>query len=46
MPVREINPDVPAGLEKIIMKCLAREPDRRYPFTSVLVRDLQSALYL
>jgi len=45
-PVREWNPDIPAALEKIIMKCLAREPDRRYPFTSVLVRDLQSALYL
>ena len=46
VPIHEYNPDVPAALEKIIMKCVAREPDRRYPFTSVLVRDLQSALYL
>lgn len=45
-PIHEHNPDVPAPLEKIIMKCLAREPDRRYPFTSVLLRDLQSVLYV
>jgi serine/threonine-protein kinase len=45
-PIREHNPDAPAPLEKIIMKCLAREPERRYPFTSVLLRDLQSVLYV
>src|SRR5438105_4540491 len=45
-PVREHNPDIPAALEKIILKCLAREPERRYPFTSVLVRDLQNTLYI
>jgi serine/threonine-protein kinase len=42
----EHNADMPAALEKVILKCLAREPDRRYPFMSVLVRDLQSALYV
>jgi serine/threonine-protein kinase len=46
IPPREHNPDVPAALEKVIMKCIAREPDRRYPFTSLLVHDLQNALYL
>ena len=46
MSAREHNPDMPAALEKIIFKCLEREPDRRYPFVSVLVRDLQSALYV
>jgi len=45
-PVREHNPDIPVALEKIILKCLAREPERRYPFTSVLVRDLQNTLYI
>ncbi len=45
-PPREHNPDIPAVLEKVILKCLARDPDRRYPFMSVLVRDLQNALYL
>jgi serine/threonine-protein kinase len=43
---REHNPDLPAPLEKVVMKCLAREPDKRYPFMSVLVRDLESALYV
>jgi len=44
--VREHNPDIPIALEKVILKCLQREPDRRYPFMSVLVRDLQNALYV
>jgi serine/threonine-protein kinase len=46
VPVREHNPQIPAALEKVILKCLAREPDRRYPFMSVLSRALQSALYV
>ena len=46
VPVREHNPEIPPALEKVILKCLQREPDRRYPFMSVLSRDLQSALYL
>jgi serine/threonine-protein kinase len=46
IPVREHNPEIPPPLEKVILKCLAREPDKRYPFMSVLSRDLQNALYL
>src|SRR5471030_2674107 len=46
VPVREHNPGIPPALEKVILKCLQREPDRRYPFMSVLTRDLQSALYV
>ena len=44
--LRERNPDVPAALEKIILKCLARDPDKRYPLTGILLRDLQAALYV
>ena len=40
------NPDLPANLEKVVLKCIEREPDKRYPFLSVLVRDLQAALYV
>jgi serine/threonine-protein kinase len=43
---REHNVDIPIGLEKVILKCLDSLPDGRYPFTSVLVRDLQTALYV
>ena len=46
IPVREHNPEIPAALEKVVLKCLAREPDKRYPFMSVLVNDLQKALYV
>ena len=46
IPPREHNPDIPAALEKIILKCLARDPDRRHPFVSVLVHELQNALYV
>jgi serine/threonine-protein kinase len=40
------NPDLPANLEKVILKCIEREPEKRYPYLSVLVRDLQAALYV
>src|SRR5208337_5534752 len=45
-PPREHNADIPAALEKVVLKCLARDPDKRYPFMTVLVRDLESALYV
>jgi eukaryotic-like serine/threonine-protein kinase len=43
---REHNPDVPLGLEKAILKCLEKEPDRRYAIASLLVRDLENILYV
>lgn len=46
LPLSEHNPDLPPALGKVVMKCIAREPDRRYPFMSVLVHDLQNALYV
>lgn len=43
---RDLNPDIPAALEKTILKCLETDPDRRHPIASVLVLELKSALYL
>lgn len=43
---RQLNGDMPAGLEKVIVRCLEREPERRYPFIGVMVRELQAALYV
>src|SRR5258706_5637713 len=40
---REYNSDMPASLEKVILKCLEREPERRHPFIGVMVRELQAA---
>jgi serine/threonine-protein kinase len=44
--LRELNPDVPPPLEKAVLKCLERDPDRRYPFSGLMLRDLQNALYV
>ena len=46
IPLRQLNPDVPAALEKVVLKCLEREPARRYPFCGIMLRELQNALYV
>jgi eukaryotic-like serine/threonine-protein kinase len=46
IPPTQHNADIPPALEKVILKCIAQDPDRRYAFTSVLLHDLQNALYL
>lgn len=43
---RELNPDLPADLEKILLRCLQTRPEDRYPFIGMMVRDLQAALYV
>ena len=43
---RQYNPDLPVNLEKVILRCLEREPERRHPFIGVMVRELKSALYV
>jgi serine/threonine protein kinase len=43
---RELNGDLPASLEKVIVKCLEREPEKRHPFMSVMARELRAALYV
>lgn len=46
VPPRQRNADIPAALERIILRCLEREPERRYAFMSVLVHELKTALYV
>jgi serine/threonine-protein kinase len=43
---RELNPDLPPILEKVILRCLELDPARRYPVMGVMVRELKSALYV
>jgi len=43
---RTLNPDIPANLEKIILKCLEQEPDKRYAIMNLLVHDLKTVLYV
>jgi len=43
---RAHNPDIPVALEKVILRCLEHEPERRYPVMGVMARELKAALYL
>jgi WD40 repeat protein len=43
-PPRKINDKVPRDLEKICMKCLEKEPRRRYASAEALERDLRRFL--
>jgi eukaryotic-like serine/threonine-protein kinase len=43
---RQHNPEIPLAMENVILKCLQRDPDKRYPFLSVLARDVKAALYV
>ena len=39
-PVTEVNPEVPAGLARIIRRCMAKKPGDRYTSTADLAADL------
>jgi len=43
-PLRKIDPQIPIDLETIVMKCLEKEPQRRYDSAKALADDLQRYL--
>ena len=43
---RQYNSDMPASLEMVILRCLEGDPEARYPFIGMMVRELQAALYV
>ncbi len=43
-PLGTVKPGVPKDIETIVMKCLEREPARRYDSARALAEDLQRAL--
>jgi tetratricopeptide (TPR) repeat protein/predicted Ser/Thr protein kinase len=43
-PLRKIAPQVPLDIETIIMKCLEREPDRRYDSARALSEEIKRYL--
>ena len=43
---RDYNADVPLALEKVVLRCLETDPNRRYALMGLMVRELQAALYV
>ena len=43
-PPRCYFPDIPASLEKIILKCTMKQPEQRYQSAAELILDLQTYL--
>ena len=43
-PPSEFAPNISPALEKIILKCTQKSPDRRYQDTGALIQDLKRAL--
>jgi TonB family protein len=41
----QVNPEVSAALDAVVLKALAREPDARYATGSEMLRDLEAILY-
>ncbi len=44
VPIRKVTPKIPQDLETIVMKCLERDPARRYDSSKALSEDLQRYL--
>ena len=40
-PVAELRPDLPAPLAAVVARCLAKDPDDRYPTVDALLDDLR-----
>lgn len=40
-PPRQINPNVPADFERIILRAMAKTEEQRYPSATVMLRDLR-----
>jgi serine/threonine protein kinase len=43
-PPRSLNPNIPPSLERVVMKALEREPDRRYQDASEMSRELEAVM--
>jgi class 3 adenylate cyclase/tRNA A-37 threonylcarbamoyl transferase component Bud32 len=41
-PVRQLNADLPPGIDAVVQRCLAKKPDERYQSARDLARDLEN----
>ena len=44
VPLRELDPEIPASIEKIVQKCMQKKPERRYLTATELISDLRKAV--
>jgi hypothetical protein len=44
VPPRRLNPQVPAALQRICLRCLEKDPGRRYPTAAAVSDDLEAWL--
>lgn len=44
VPLRELEPDIPISIEKIVQKCMQKRSERRYHSASELIADLKKAI--
>ncbi len=44
MPLRDLDPQIPVSIDKIVQKCMQKRPERRYHSASELIADLKRAI--
>ncbi len=43
-PLREIDPNIPLSVDRIVQKCMQKKPERRYLSASELIADLKRSI--
>ncbi len=44
IPLRELDPQIPVSIERIVQKCMQKKPERRYLAASDLIYDLKKSI--
>lgn len=44
VPLRELNPDIPISLERIVQKSMEKKPERRYLSAAEMIADLKRSI--
>ena len=44
IPLRELDPNVPISIDKIVQKCMQKKPERRYLSASEMILDLKKSI--